>query len=191
MAGTLQCLLVAGCTSSQPGRPRLVAPKFQFHCHIGYSIRDCELHLRRQRHQRGRRVTRFPVRPWSWIEGNRIVYSASLGGDSWDLWEVAIAPETGTVSIEPRRLTTGSDLQASASIVRGTQLVFSSLTQTINVWAVPLRTNSGRVLGRARRVPSTFAIQWWPSVSEDGRRLGFRAENLGTGGLWMRDLRHR
>ena len=133
-------------------------------------------------------LSRFPVRPWSWIEGNRIVYSAAHGGDSWDLWEIALAPESWTVSTEPRRLTTGSDVQGYASIGRGRQLVFSSLTQTVNVWAVPLRTNSGRVLGPARRVTSTPAIQWWPSASEDGRRLGFRAEKLGTAGLWMRDL---
>ena len=63
----------------------------------------------------------FPVRPWTWIEGNRIVYSAALGGDSWDLWEVALVPDTWVVSSEPRRLTTGADLQTHASIVGGTQ----------------------------------------------------------------------
>ena len=61
--------------------------------------------------------SRFPVRPWSWIEGNRIVYSAALGGDSWNLWEVVIAPRTWVVSTEPRPLTTGADLQGHASIV--------------------------------------------------------------------------
>jgi Tol biopolymer transport system component/DNA-binding winged helix-turn-helix (wHTH) protein len=131
---------------------------------------------------------RFPVRPWSWIEGNRIVYSASLGGDSWNLSEVVIAPRTWVVSTEPRRLTTGADLQGHASIVRGTQLVFSSLTQTVNVWSVPVHANSGRVVGPARRVTATSTLQWWPSVSEDGRRLVFRGDKLATGGLWLRDL---
>jgi hypothetical protein len=45
-------------------------------------------------------VGRFSVRPWSWIEGNRIVYSAALGGDSWNLWEVAIAPGAWIVRTE-------------------------------------------------------------------------------------------
>jgi eukaryotic-like serine/threonine-protein kinase len=131
---------------------------------------------------------RFPVRPWSWIEGNRIVYSASLGGDSWNLWEVPIAPRTWVVSTEARRLTTGVDLQGHASIVRGTQLVFSSLIQTVNVWGVPVHVDSGHVAGPARRVAATPTLQWWPSVSEDGRRLVFRSDRLATGGLWIRDL---
>ena len=127
---------------------------------------------------------KFPVRPWTWIEGNRIVYSTALGGDSWDLWEVALAPDTWVASTEPRRLTTGADLQAHASIV-GTRLVFSSLTQTINVWSLPLDAKEGRVVGPARRVTATSALQWWPSVSEDGRRLLFRGDK---GGLWIREL---
>jgi eukaryotic-like serine/threonine-protein kinase len=127
---------------------------------------------------------KFPVRPWTWIEGNRIVYSTSLGGDSWDLWEVALAPDTWVASTEPRRLTTGADLQAHASIV-GARLVFSSLTQTINVWSLPLDAKEGRVVGPERRVTATSALQWWPSVSEDGRRLVFRGDK---GGLWIREL---
>ena len=50
--------------------------------------------------------------------------------------------DTWVVSTEPRRLTTGADLQTHASIVRGTRLVFSSLTQTINVWSLPLGANT-------------------------------------------------
>jgi Tol biopolymer transport system component len=130
----------------------------------------------------------LPVRPWRWIEGNRIVYSASLGGDSWNLWEVGIAPRTWIVTTEPRRLTTGADLQAHASIVRGTQLVFSNLTRTVNVWSVPVHANSGRGGGPARRVTATPTLQWSPSVSEDGRRLVYWGAKLATGGLWLRDL---
>jgi Tol biopolymer transport system component len=133
-------------------------------------------------------VTGSPVRPWSWIEGNRIVYSAALGGDSWNLWEVVIAPRTWIVTTEPRRLTTAADLQGHASIVRGTQLVFSSLTLTVNVWGVPVHADTGQVVGPARRVTATPTLQWSPSVSEDGRRLVFYGENLATAGLWLRDL---
>ena len=130
----------------------------------------------------------FPVRPWSWIEGNRIVYSAALGGDSWNLWEVVIAPRTWIVTTEPTRLTTAADLQAHASIVRGTQLVFSSLTLTVNVWGVPVHADSGQKVGSPRKVTATSALQWSPSASEDGRRLVFQSDRLATGGLWIRDL---
>lgn len=132
--------------------------------------------------------SRFAVRPWSWLAGNRIVYSAARGGDSWNLWEVEIAAPAWTVSTEPTRLTTGADLQAHASIAHGRQVVFSNLTQTVNVWGIPVHADSGRVVGPAHRVSATSALQWWPSASEDGRRLVFRGDRLGTGGLWIRDL---
>jgi Tol biopolymer transport system component len=132
--------------------------------------------------------SRFAVRPWSWLEGNRILYSASLGGDSWNLWEVVIAPDSLSVTAEPKPLTTGADLQAHASIVQGTQLVFSNLIQTVNVWSVPVHANSGRAPGPAQKVTATSALQWAPSASEDGRRLVFRGDKPGRGGLWMKDL---
>jgi eukaryotic-like serine/threonine-protein kinase len=133
-------------------------------------------------------VSRFPSRPWSWVDGNRILYSAALPGDSWDLWEVAIGPGSWRVSTEPKRLTTGADLKTYVSPVRGTQLVFSNLTQTVNVWSLPLSANDGRVVGPLRRLDATSRAQWWPSVSDDGRRLVFRGDKLGAGGLWMREL---
>ena len=131
---------------------------------------------------------RFPVRAWSWIEGDRILYSAASGGDSWDLWEVSIAPDAQTAPAKPRRVTTGTGLQAHASIVGDGLLVFSSLIQTVNIWGVPLRANSGHVLGSPQRVTATSALQYWPSASVDGERLVFRSGRLDSGGIWLRDL---
>ncbi len=128
----------------------------------------------------------FPVRPWTWIEGNRIVYSGTFGGDSWDLWEVGVAEGTWKASDEPRRLTTGANLQGHASIARS-ELVFSSVTLTVNVWSVPLRADTGSVMGAPSRITATSALQWSPSVSKDGRRLVFWADKVGSGGIWMRD----
>ena len=136
----------------------------------------------------GSGMSRFPVRAWSWLKGDRILFSAAFGGDSWDLWEVPITPGVPTAPAKPRRLTTGTGLQAHASIVGDRLLVFSSLTQTVNIWSVPLRANSGRVIGPPQRVTATSRLQWWPSVSVDGKRLVFRGGRLGSGGIWLREL---
>ena len=66
--------------------------------------------------------------------------------------------------------------------------MFSSLTQTVNIWSVPLHANSGRVIGPPQRVTATSTLQWWPSVSVDGKRLVFRSGRLGSGGIWLREL---
>jgi Tol biopolymer transport system component len=131
----------------------------------------------------------FPSRAWSWNAGNRIVYSAALGGDSWNLWEIVLSPGTWKAAGEPRSLTTGADLQAHAAVARGKQqLVFASLVETVNVWSVPLEPNSGRVTGPPQRVTATAARQLTPSTSDDGRFVAFRADKPRTGSLWIRDL---
>jgi Tol biopolymer transport system component len=131
----------------------------------------------------------FPVRPWRWLESNRILYSASLGGDSWDLWEVQISPDTGQALGAPRRFTTGASLATSPSVVRRTQqLVFASLAHTVNVWSVPVEANSGRATGPPERVTESTALQMKPSASVDGRRLLFWADKPAGGGMWMKAL---
>lgn len=128
---------------------------------------------------------RFPVRAWSWNAGNRILYSGAFGGDSWNLWEVALAEGTWRATGAPRRLTTGADLHGYASLSRGNQLLFSNATQTVNVWSLPLDANSGRAAGAPRRLPTTATLQWWPSISDDGRRLAFGGHKAGARGIWV------
>ena len=114
--------------------------------------------------------SRFAVRPWGWFEGNRIVYSASLGGDSWNLWEVVITPRTWNVSTEPRQLTTGAELQANASIVRGSAACLLELDP--NGQCVersgPCQQRSGRWsaakgFGNVRAAVVAFGFRRWPA----------------------------
>ncbi len=129
------------------------------------------------------------MRAWNWTEGNRIVYSAALGGDSWNLWEMALSPDNWKPASEPRRLTTGADLQGHTALVRNRQqLIFANLNQTINVWSLPLEPDSGRAAGPLDRLTATSAVQLWPAASHDGRRVVFFTKNPAPGALWIRDL---
>jgi Tol biopolymer transport system component/DNA-binding winged helix-turn-helix (wHTH) protein len=131
---------------------------------------------------------RYPMRPWKWRDGNRIIYSAAFGGDSWDLWEIAISPDESRTITAPKRLTTGAGLQASPSMVGKTQLIFASLTHTVNVWSLPLDASSGEAAGPPERLTSSSAIQMMPSASADGRVVAFLADKPAGGGLWTRRL---
>jgi Tol biopolymer transport system component/DNA-binding winged helix-turn-helix (wHTH) protein len=133
--------------------------------------------------------TRFPVRPWRWLDRDRIVYSTALGGDSWDLWEVEITRTTWAAAPKPRRLTMGAGLQGHASIAPNNLLVFANLTQVVNVWSIPLDANSGRVAAPMQRVTATTTLQWWPSASNDGRLLVFGGQQAKTSGVWLHDFK--
>lgn len=133
-------------------------------------------------------TSRFPVRPWRWLDRDRIVYSTALGGDSWDLWEVAITRKTWAAVAKPRRLTMGAGVQGHASIAPDNVLVFANLTQIVNVWSIPLDANSGRVAGPMQRVTASTTLQWWPSASNDGRLLVFGGQKATTSGVWLHDF---
>jgi len=68
MGGTLQCLLLVAwlCLVATGQSPSSVAPSFQFHCNIGYSVRDCELHLGRLQDLL-ERLDLTPLGDWTWI----------------------------------------------------------------------------------------------------------------------------
>jgi Tol biopolymer transport system component/DNA-binding winged helix-turn-helix (wHTH) protein len=134
-------------------------------------------------------ISLFPARAWSWTAGNRIVYSAALGGDSWNLYEMAISPDTWKPASDPRRLTTAADLQGHAAFGRDRQqLIFASLAQVVNVWGVPLQSDTGRAAGPPERLTATSALQLWPSASHDGSRLLFFTEKPAPGSIWIREV---
>jgi Tol biopolymer transport system component/DNA-binding winged helix-turn-helix (wHTH) protein len=136
----------------------------------------------------GTGTSRFPVRPWRWLDRDRIVYSTALGGDSWDLWEVEITRKTWAAATKSRRLTMGAGLQGHASIAPNNLLVFANLTQVVNVWSIPLDADRGRVTGPMQRVTSGTTLQWGPSASHDGRLLVFGSLQAKTRGVWLHDL---
>ena len=136
----------------------------------------------------GTGTSRFPVRPWRWLDGDRIVYSTALGGDSWDLWEVAVTRKTWAAATKSRRLTMGAGLQGHASISRNNQLVFANLNQVVNVWSIPLDANRGRRAGPMQRVTASTTLQWWPSASDDGRLLVFGGQQAQISGVWLHNL---
>ena len=101
------------------------------------------------------------------------------GATAGTLWEVVIAPRTWIVTTEPRRLTTAADLQAHASIVRGTQLVFSSFDpdrQCVGR-SGPRQQRSGRGFtakshGNVRTPVVAFGFGRWPPSGVSKRQTG-------------------
>ncbi len=95
--------------------------------------------------------------PDAWVRaGNRILFHGHVG-DSSNMWQVAISPESWHVSGTPQRATFGTTDEAAASVTSDGRMVFISRTMGADIWSLPIDANRGKVDGpaetRDRRMP--------------------------------------
>ena len=131
----------------------------------------------------------FQPIPGVWTEDG-IIFAAGLG-DSINLWQVAISPKDFRVSGPPRRLTSGAGFEGDPSLWQGagkTRLVFSSLTENVDIWSLAINPDQARVLGEPQRLTSDVAADIRPSITPDGRAMVFNSRRSGNWDVWAKDL---
>ncbi len=128
------------------------------------------------------------VLPAQWLSQDDAVVFAASGGQSANLWQVALPPGAGRVSGPPRRLTMGSDFQISPSAAGSGLLSFSSLDENIDIWSLPVDANQGKVTGALQRLTDDALPDTYPSLSTDGRRLVFQSPRSGNQDIWIKLL---
>jgi Tol biopolymer transport system component len=126
--------------------------------------------------------------PDAWVgTSNRILFHGQVG-DSSNMWQVALAPETWRLRGTPQRATSGTTDEAAASVSSDGRMVFISRTMGADIWSLPIDTNRGRVLGTRRRVTEDTADDYDPTVSDDGSTLVFRSRRAGRFAVVLRKL---
>ncbi len=123
--------------------------------------------------------------PGQWA-GGHVIFSAR-SGDSVGLWRVGIAPDGGKLLGAPERLTSGAADQSHPTLA-GTRLVFSSVTDNLDIWSLPMDTNTAKPRGPPERLSHDLNRDAWPSISADGRRLVFHTGRAGSSDVWLKDL---
>jgi Tol biopolymer transport system component len=146
----------------------------------------------------------FPVwrRPGDWV-GDSVLFAGSTAqyasilstGDvnQSSIWSVHLAPNPWRIEGDPRQLTvaTGVEVQPSMALAAdGTaRLALANTRGNMEIWAVPVQANEGRVTGDMQRVTTTVVDNTYPSVSSDGSRLVFVSDRQRNTDVLMRDLR--
>ena len=83
------------------------------------------------------------VVPGHWSgEDHQVVFSAATA-DTVNLWEIQIPRGSWRVTGEPKRITTGTAMEAQPSVSAGGRLVFSSRSENTDVWSIPLDADAG------------------------------------------------
>jgi Tol biopolymer transport system component len=95
--------------------------------------------------------------PDAWASaGSRVLFHGNVG-DSSNMWQAAIAPETWQVRGAPRRVTSGTTDEAAASVASDGRMVFVSRTVQSDIWSLPIDANRGMVEGPLKRVTQDAA----------------------------------
>ena len=127
----------------------------------------------------------------AWVESPERLIFTSRAGDSRSVWQVPFSSSTRSVAGKHQRLTAGAGLDGSPTVVtgeEGARLYFSSGTQKVNIWRLPIEANSAQATGPPERLTDSVALNNWPSVSADGKRLAFISTRFSSRDVWMKDL---
>jgi serine/threonine protein kinase len=136
------------------------------------------------KHQGIREQGILSIAPSDWT-GNYVYFSAALD-QAISVWRVAISPETGLVSGNAERLTSGTSVETKPSVTAAGGLVFASLKQDLNIWSLPMATDGTRPSGELQQVTGS-AFDAHTSLSADGK-LVFISARSGNRDVWMKDL---
>ena len=136
----------------------------------------------------GFRAFRGLPSPDAWASaGSRILFHGDVG-DSSNVWQVALSPETWHVSGTARRVTSGTTDEAAASVALDGRMVFVSRTVQSDIWSLPIDANHGTVEGPLKRVTQDAADDYDPTLSDDGGTLVYRSRRAGRFAVILRRL---
>ncbi len=129
--------------------------------------------------------------PSAWI-GNQIVFAASQAGKV-GIWRVSIAPDIWRVSGKAEQLTFADRPVRKASVSAGPhgalQMLFAAVSESSDIWALPVDANRGATTGAIRRLTNDPAGADYPSASADGKVIAYISHRGQSESLWAKDLR--
>jgi Tol biopolymer transport system component len=121
--------------------------------------------------------------PYGWTATGHIIFSA-LSGNQTNIWRGRISESDWQLRGPPEQLTFGAGRQDHPNVAADGSLVFTSLAQKSDVWAVSLDPGTGEPDGAPARLTSGPADSNRPAISRDGSHLAF----ISNSQIWARDL---
>jgi serine/threonine protein kinase/Tol biopolymer transport system component len=125
-----------------------------------------------------------------WDSSGRAVFFEINTNGVQNLWKMFIDPRTMTVhAAEP--LTAGANLDTRAApSPDGTRVAYTSLSESVRLWHLPIVASTGRVTGKGEPFTEEGARVATSDMSPDGRRVSYTLHRSGStrGELWITDL---
>jgi Tol biopolymer transport system component len=121
--------------------------------------------------------------------GTRSLLFVSNRGGGLDVYQARL-DRTGRPEGEPVRVTSGLEAEAISLAADGRRLAYSVLTETSNVWSLPIPTDAEAPASVRAAEPVTSGNQVIEqmALSPDGRWLAFDSDRSGTPDIWRQPL---
>jgi serine/threonine protein kinase len=122
----------------------------------------------------------------AWLPDDRILLELEIRG-RMHLWLAKLHRNPWRLD-HFEDITPGTGEARSPSIARDGTIVVSSEEIDLDLWSLPVEANRGRVSGPIRRLTQDAAREAYPSITPDGTRLAYSAEQSGSSHIWVMDL---
>lgn len=125
--------------------------------------------------------------PEAWTsDGTAILMSATLA-DTREIWRVPISTKDWRVSASPQQMTFGTDSDMQPSMA-GNELVFTSVSEKLDVWSLPVDVDRVERRGDVGRLTNDAFAHTYPAISPDGTNLAFSLQRAGDRDIWIKNL---
>ena len=121
--------------------------------------------------------------------GNRSLLFVSNRGGGLDVYQARI-DRSGRPEGAPVRITTGLEAEAISLATDGSRMAYSVLTETSNVWSLPIPRDAQAPVSvsTAKPVTSGNQIIEFVRLSPDGRWLAFDSDRGGSSDIWRQPV---
>ena len=107
--------------------------------------------------------------------------------------ELKLSPQTWKAG-KAQRLTTSSSVEGTPRAIRDSKtgawrIVFADLTQSANLWALPISHNAANASAAPVKLIPDGVFRTTPSIAADGSRLGYVFKGLDGYGIRVRDTK--
>jgi Periplasmic component of the Tol biopolymer transport system len=122
-----------------------------------------------------------------WVPGRRSLLFISNRDGGRDVYQVFLT-RSGASAGPPVRLTTGLNPERISISADGRRLAWSVLTQTSNIWSLPIPARDSLSLSQARQETTGTQVIENFSTSRDGHWLYYDSNRNGNQDIWRKPL---
>jgi Tol biopolymer transport system component len=128
--------------------------------------------------------TPFPY-PKDWVpETGQVIFGSARRLSH--IWRVRLLPD-GRIEGKAEQLSYGTREHPGPASRDGQIIPFSTSISSLNIYALPMDANRAVVKGEPAPLLDWDVQSYYPSVTDDGRKMVFVSERSGNFDIWMRD----
>ena len=122
----------------------------------------------------------------AWLSGDRVLGEFALRGRT-NLWQARL--RRGPWRLDRiEQVTSGTGLATKPSVAADGTMVVSNEETDLDLWSLPFDAVQGKVTGDPQRLTHDAAREAYPSISADGTKLTYSADQGSGSHIWIMDL---